>query len=184
MNTHETMRNDGRGADEHEITNEAKTKKRTNDRTLCTRLSNGIGEDVVRKWPMVVSTSSRNDEGCDDDDDDDDPPDDPVPCAAARLGSGSRTGRTRTKDDATMPVPPPSSRRPTRVRIARRRMGSTTGEEDEWDAMGQGGRESASALSSLLVAYDACITWGEGGCNRRVKFLQGSSFWFLQGNRV
>ena len=37
-------------------------------------------------------------------------------------------------------------------------MGSTTGEEEEWEVMGQEGRESASALSSLLVAYDACIT--------------------------
>ena len=75
----------------------------------------GGGEDVVREWPMeirnpVVSTSLRNDEGRDDDDGDDNPPDYPVPCTAARLlGSGSRTGGTRTKDDATMPVPPPSS---------------------------------------------------------------------------
>ena len=37
-------------------------------------------------------------------------------------------------------------------------MGSTTGEEEEWEVMGQEGRESASALSSLLAAYDACIT--------------------------
>ena len=37
-------------------------------------------------------------------------------------------------------------------------MGSTTGEEEEWDVMGQGGRKCASALSSLLVTYDACIT--------------------------
>jgi hypothetical protein len=54
-------------------------------------------------------------------------------------------------------------------------MGSTTGEEEEWEVMGQEGRESASALSSLLAAYDACITSESSSSadNRRVKFLQG-----------
>ena len=61
-------------------------------------------------------------------------------------------------------------------------MGSTTGEEEEWDVMGQGGRKCASALSSLLVTYDACITSESSSSadNRRVKFLQGR-LQFLQG---
>jgi hypothetical protein len=84
----------------------------------------------------VVSTSSQNDEGRDDDDDDDGPPDDPVPCAAARLGLGSTTDGTRTKDYATMPVPPPSSRRLTRATIARRRITMRASFGGRGDAIG------------------------------------------------